>query len=140
MSEQLSSTESTRQSSDLRVAIIIPGEQPLFASPNLERPTLFTDTLADDERLSAELRATRIGQRQPRYGLPAMSVLSHLGTIENIQGIVVRPATGTTINLRQFTVRAYDFNDVTEYAERNPNYIDPVTLAFLTRAFAGRPR
>ena len=135
MIENQPTAESRTSSRDLRIAVIIPNEG-LIVSPGHQRPELFTDVETPDTPISDERRAVHIGQRLPLFGLPPMSAIRHLGTVDTVPGYLVRPASGHTVNYRLFTVKAHHYDHIIKTSEHEPDFIDPIDLEFIKRAFS----
>ena len=120
---------------ELRVAIVVPGENALIA-PLADHPTLFISPSNQNEQVtSAETRAKQLISSS-LYDLPPMSAHRQLLGTRGITGYALRPASGTAeINLRAFAVRKFSMDEVFEVIRRNPKYVDPIDLHFIEQAF-----
>lgn len=112
--------------SEVRVAVLLPHENK-FVSPGLGDPRLFRHE--NPENNPSGTIAEQI-VREPSLGLPPMSVLHHLGVIDDVAGYSFRPVTGCEINLRDFTVRKFDIERMLEEGDA----MDPTDLALLSIA------
>ena len=120
--------------SEIRTVVLLP-QDGVILSPTPFRPQLFRDLADPTNRISNEGRAHMVGQRTG-YDLPMMSVMHHLGHSSDVICFSVRPSSDTgPINLEAAKVTAFDLKETLELAEDNPNYVNPVDLVFIKRAF-----
>jgi hypothetical protein len=82
--------------------------------------------------------------------LPRLKTHMSLATVDGVHGIVMVPPTEHDINLRRFTVRAYDFYNIDEQIQRDIAHeqageddlvrIDLIDRQFLIQAMSRRVR
>lgn len=119
-------TQSDRH--EVRVAVLLPTERRLL-TPGFGEYQLFR---GDYESGQAPERAAHriVGERH--HGLPAMSAVLHLQSVEGIHGYALRPANGTEVNLRQYLVKAHDIEDlIPDLLSDEPQKFDHIDTAFI---------
>lgn len=123
----MSSTQYESRPTHVKVIAMDPSQR-IIISPSFERLQLLSGTT--EPRESPEAAARRIAGNE-ELGLPPFKINKYLGTVEDVTGFACRAVFGRHINLRQFTVRGFDFDDIVDQLEENPGYFDPTDYEFL---------